>query len=160
MGLDITAYETLKLVRATNEISDEEIDDGSLVHLYLAGFPVQADGMAEGLYEASSATHGFRAGSYGGYNRWRYNLAKLVNTTDEAVWANPQPGPFVELINFSDAEGFIGPKTCAKLTGDFAEWKDRAVRFPDEHEGWFLRIYSSFHEAFELASKNGCVKFH
>ena len=45
-------------------------------------------------------------------------------------------GPFWELINFSDCEGVIGPKTSAKLAGDFAAFQEKA----DAHHGqWFGR---------------------
>ena len=98
---------------------------------------------------------GFRAGSYSGYNQWRNQLANLVGTTDKRIWENPVPGPFVELINFSDCEGTIDSKTSAKLAKDFQEYQGEA-NIKDEH---FVQIYNHFRIAFECASDGGSVVF-
>ena len=50
------------------------------------------------------------------------NLNDVLNESDELK----VDIPFVELLNFSDCEGFIGPKTSAKLHADFLEWDEKA----------------------------------
>lgn len=162
MGLDITAYQHVRLLRAmtVQQANAEDYDPGDRAGTLLyVDHPsrTQHDGMTEGVYEVSGAEYGFRAGSYGGYNGWRAALARLIGTTDEAIWADPKLAPFVELIHFSDCEGFIGPQTSAKLAKDFAEWDERAAEALDQ---WELRVYRSFTKAFRLASADGAVQFH
>ena len=86
----------------------------------------------------------------------------MSGTTTSAVWTNQPPGPFVELINFADDEGFIGPKTCAKLAKDFVDNRDKAVAFcarsPDGD--WFLRNYDKFADGFSFVGPEGACKFH
>lgn len=169
MGLDITAYEKVTLVRAmtVKQANAEDYDpyDRKETLLYL-DHPsrTQHDGMTEGAYAYDGETMHFRAGSYGGYNQWRSWLAAMTGTTDQAIWDNPKPGPFVELIHFSDCEGFIGPQTSAKLAKDFEDWADRAVAFSkglDADDGrWFGAQYDKWANAFHIAAKGGAVKFH
>ena len=78
-----------------------------------------------------------------------------------AVWDNPPPNaPFVELINFSDCEGFIGPVASAKLAKDFAAFRDRAQSADSTHGAYDFERYCKWQEAFEFAADNGCVQFH
>jgi hypothetical protein len=103
-------------------------------------------------------THNFHAGSYSGYNAWREQLANLIGTTCEKMWADPKPGPFAELINFADHEGTLASTVSKKLFKDFKEWKDRAIKF--NNDGWFYDRYLHWMKAFEIASDNGAVSFH
>lgn len=160
MGLDITAHETLVLVRkcSVERFRDEEIDDPELECLYATKhFLAATDGMAGGVYRSTGKTSGFGAGSYGGYGEWRQQLARLVGTTAESVWADPKPGPFVELINNSDCEGFIGPVTSKKLAADFAAHQEAAKKVGDQ---WFFARYLDWKRAFELAANGGAVVLH
>lgn len=165
MGLDITCHEKISLIRsmslmeyrATNDDDNEET-----TYLYGCG---TTDGIPDGFYRVSGNKYGFRAGSYGGYNEWRANLARMLGTTDRQIWRNPRPGAFVELIDFSDCEGFLGPKACAKLASDFAQYREMAVEFSKtfeiEEEGvYFLRKYDEWARGFEVAGQGGCVHFH
>lgn len=169
MGLDITAYERVKLVQACTlkelreltERPDETRNDVTSLYYAHVDYIPRADGLVEGFYEHSGEQVVFRAGSYGGYNRWRANLAMLVGTTDQKVWdMKPAHGPFVELIAYSDCEGFLGPKTSAKLAADFTEWAARASSHND-FDAYFVETYANFRAAFELAARGGgVVKFH
>lgn len=161
MGLDITAY------RGLVPTSDPDAH-------YLSGnaaeFKARADGLEDGRYDADQCI-GFAAGSYGGYNAWRDQLAQLAGYPRVRHLAGYKPpedlyaagaweateGPFWELINFSDCEGFIGPKTSAKLARDFAEFQAKADAHEDE---WFRRKYAEWRKAFELAANDGAVDFH
>lgn len=163
MGLNIRAFERLELVatRPTNGWADDDWDDdGSVILSPAHGFAEATDGVeaTDGMVPGKYAIHGeqihFRAGSYSGYNGWREWLAAQVGTTPRAVWSDPKPGPFVELINNSDCEGFIGPKTAAKLARDFQEHAGRIVG--DDYE---VQRYRDWQRAFELAANGGAVKF-
>lgn len=176
MGLDITAYGKVILVRAMDVkrySSDKEAqslaDSDGHVYLCQDGKRPQSDGMADGVYAISGPVFGFRAGSYGGYNDWRNQLAlMMLGMPAEQVWRMcempitatkaeaEKPLPFVELINFSDCEGFIGPKTCAKLSADFANNQKKA----DKGDAWFRQKYADWRKAFAIASEGGAVDFH
>lgn len=171
MMLDITAYPNVALKRSltVTQANEEDYDPGPNEEALLyVDHPTrtQHDGMPEGIYNYLGKPYGFRAGSYGGYNAWRSELARLIGTTDEEIWRNPQPGPFVELIHFSDCEGFMGPQTSKKLAADFDAWEERAAKHvPGSGWGaadakWFIDAYRRWSKAFHLAADGGAVQFH
>lgn len=172
MGLDISVFCDIKKIEP--QPSREYYGDGAYLdqHPY---FKKQADGIESGWYSYESS-YGFRAGSYGGYNQWRESLASLVGLSPEEIWQSADKfdgKPFVELINFPDCEGVIGPQTSAKLLKDFKDFEDKAkeVRMygDTDEEGkpldewmlnYFYNKYQEWMKAFELASNNGAVSFH
>lgn len=176
MGLDITAYKNLTKVDAVYHEDGEPIDPQTRKPFdfdYCQPVPNEhydrADGVTSGVYKYEDLM-GFRAGSYGGYNQWRENLAKLSGWKEgtynqfgkdwpshaASAW-EADSGPFWELINFSDCEGTIGPQTSAKLAKDFEEHQAKA----DAHESkCFRSLYADWRKAFEMASQNGIVSFH
>jgi hypothetical protein len=161
MGLDITAYS--RLVQTADP-------DGEWLPATDAEFIARNDGLESTRYAAEKCLR-FQAGSYGGYNQWRDQLAQLAGYPKVRHLAGYKPpedlyaagawaateGPFWELINFSDCEGFIGPKTSAKLAADFAAFQDKADAHPEQ---WFRDRYAKWRAAFELASNDGAVAFH
>lgn len=164
MGLDIQTYsEVTRLGDITEACRDGEC--GHDLHIWEQ--PHYAERMApltEGAY-VGDAGPSFRAGSYGGYNWWREQLARLIGQTPDAIWSNPdahKDTPFVELIDFSDCDGQIGPDAARELAKDFAEWEERAMEFktddPDADDYWRGR-YKLFKEAFEQAAEGGVVVF-
>jgi hypothetical protein len=205
MGLDISAVSKLEPIEVPEDIeqwSDEwydwEADQGGDVYNVWSSpnFPEQAEGMEDGTYIARDSQHtSFRAGSYSGYGTWRDWLAQatmggILNKSGgaQSMWDSADGGdyglPFMELINFSDAEGIIGPVASKKLYYDFRkyendvmDWMDRMYlsRKPidssswDEKEPqpldkgdfeWFQRQYQEWKNAFRIASDNGIVMFH
>lgn len=176
MGLDITAYS--KLTPITPELKDGEPTAANywetMVEVYLnPDFPGRELPLVAGWYGFSDRVD-FRAGSYGGYNRWRDWLAQIAgypatpfalygSTTqrhDAGAWATDS-GPFWELINFSDAEGVIGSAVATKLAKDFAEWDARA-KAASESAGdpWLYEAFANWRRAVELAADGGGVRFH
>jgi hypothetical protein len=157
MGLDISSY------RGLRRLDCEGAWDGECEHVFLApnpDFPGREGSVGQGCYEYAESGEGFRAGSYSGYNRWREGLAALVGTTPRAVWNDPArhaDTPFVELINFSDCEGCIGPEVAAELAKDFAEWDERARATMDD---WEYGLYRQWRAAFEMAADGGAVDSH
>ena len=68
--------------------------------------------------------------------------------------------PFVELIDFSDCEGVIGPKVAAKLAKDFADYEFMASAFAAEsNDDFFLALYREWRRAFEWAADGGMIYF-
>jgi hypothetical protein len=177
MGLDIGAMSNLRLREDLVRDEDWEVRDkdgnhqtGSFhVVSIIEDFKEVADGLQDDrVYEYDEYVH-VRAGSYGGYSRWRYMLCEMaLGVQPDIVWANPERfkgAPFFELINFSDCEGTIGCETAQKLFHDFMSNRDRALayskRLPPGHEAeYWLDKYGEWMKAFELASKDGCVDFH
>jgi hypothetical protein len=159
MGLDITAYQTVKLeipctLQQLASMRDRDRDDEVFLFNELV-FEARCDGLAHGFYTVSGGRRDFRVGSYGSYNDFRRGLAALVGETPERIWGDPDfKGPFAELINFSDCEGFIGPWTSDKLAKDFEAYRFKAGG------GDFGRLYAEWLAAFKLASQTGAVKFH
>lgn len=154
MGLDLSAYSNLQLV----ECSEQPCDDH--VHVYPnSDFPGRADRLVKGCYTYGKRFH-FRGGSYSGFNEWREWLSDIaLGVSPREVWDDPERfvgKPFVELINFSDCEGVIGPETSAKLAKDFAEHAQEAARRDTGYE--YLK-YRDWWKAFELAAGNGGVIF-
>ncbi len=163
MGLDISAYYGAKKV-------DGDIEDDHHVNIYiLDAFRKQADGLIEGCYELPVPWYfgeHFRAGGYSWYNAWRNWLAGVVGKTDKEIWENPDPSiPFVDLINFADNEGTIGPKTSGKLHEEFVRlWPDALKATKKIEDNYtaiqYMTVYLRFSDAFETARNKGFVVFH
>ncbi len=170
MGLDISYYKDVKLVRACD---GEDCDDAGVNTVFIYANPDfpdvnQHDGMVSGLYSHGEGGR-FQAGSYGVYSRWRVQLCEMsFGCLPQYVWTNfgnYKGLAFAELIHFSDCEGVIGPKTSAKLAADFAQHQERAEKyattFKEEFDReWFLKKYAEWRNAFEFAAQNGAVCFH
>lgn len=163
MGLDITAYRKIeKMVEYENRLRDD--------HFYLvvnSDYPQQADGLIRGFYSCNSNPFDLEVGSYLGYKLFREKLAKLIGTSCRKIWKNPVPGPFVELINFADNDGTIGPVTSKKLYKDFLDYIPKVQDATgtgffgnQDDDEFFISLYQGFMYAFEIASDGGCVVFH
>jgi len=169
MGLDITAYQGIKLID-TCDVDDfeEKHDWETTCHVwpgYADGthYPEQLAGgniVPDGVYEYEEK-FGFRAASYSWYNQWREILSMLfIGVIPACVWASPgnyKEHPFYYIVNFSDCEGVIAGAAAKKLANDFETFSTRAHQHPDD---WFIRIYDDFHKAFRMAASNGFVDFH
>jgi hypothetical protein len=182
MGLDVTAYETVAALDPqpprpwTDDLYEEAIhvfSYGAFEHA-LNGLPYDYEIsplagsliLDAGWYQATGETLGMRAGSYGGYNRFREALADAaLGVTPDVVWNEPTAyaaSPFFELIHFADNEGCLSGVACAHLAADFAE--QREVVLPkwdpdDETQSWFREKYDGWQELFKLASGDGLVVF-
>ena len=185
MGLDITAYSHLKHIGrhekdpARNEGEPGGMDDWCYYDNHVEAyaydtFPASyrglptlwtADGLVHGgCYEITeqTETHGFRAGSYGGYNAWRQNLANQFNPAPRKLddglryLTEPDPAkPFYELIWFADNEGCIGPEAAKDLLADFRKHASAYVPYFEQGD-----TYTDWTRAFELAANGGLVYFH
>ena len=203
MGLDISYYPNVKRIpdeevpegveafnREYEEWEKSRFNEGNNNYLYYLDpdrgyFGGHMKGIEPGWYEVSrddSDVNYFRAGSYSGYNEWRNDLALAAGYEGGAdeVWSmgdrlyEPDSPPFLELINFSDAEGVIGPDISKKLYNDFVNYENKVKQevdnwylkiHPEKEYGvddtkWFLSKYEDWKKAFEAASKGGFVSFH
>lgn len=172
MGLDISYYTKLQLAANQGFNRDgEPIGEGFTLAKNDGDFRNREEGVdLDAVYVGESAGV-FPCGSYGSYNYWRNDLAKLAGYAAfpgedspkrahcMTAWEVVTSGPFWELINFSDCEGTIGPVVSAKLAKDFAKFDDAAKAFKDGGP-YFCELYSDFRKAFETAADNGAVEFH
>ena len=170
MGLDITYVSKIR------ETVENEEESGFSTN-YNECFDYQLGSLKKfAQYDTTSEseTGHFRAGSYSGYNQWRNELAIIAGyDSAEQVWEdfdsnirlvklkriegeNAKLKPFYEIINFSDAEGLIGPEICKKLYQDFIDFDDKAK----EKDSWIYEKYLKWKEAFKVASDDGLVAFH
>lgn len=170
-GLDVTAYEKLSIVPSPQFDSDGEPEGENQVHLAPGPFPERFAGLTAGKVYRYESAFGFRGGPYSWYNYWRNELAKLAGNAqttyktfdgktelryDATVWKN-KTGPFWELIDFSDAEGVIGPIVCKRVSKDFVQYQDAASKHPDEY---FRASYQDWMKAFAKCANGGAIVFH
>lgn len=178
MGLDITAYRKLTKLDVLFDEDGEPVDPTTRepVKNYVRvranhDFPGREQGLEDRAAYAYEDADSFWSGGYSRYNHWREELAELAGyplteytqygatsmRRDAAAWAGLCEGkPFVELVNFSDCEGVIGPVVAAKLAKDFAEWSERAAQRGDD----FYQKFDEWRRCFEFAADGGAVCFH
>jgi len=117
----------------------------------LAGYPLtddpNAQAMAEFRRQLAAKTPGIPAPD-----------PSESSATHTAGCIDGIPGPFMELINFSDCEGTLGPVVCAKLAEDFQEFDDRAKSAWGGDSGPYA-IYSNWRKAVEMAADRGAIAF-
>lgn len=78
-------------------------------------------------------------------------LKRILKSGDEIDLINLQNKPFIELICFSDCEGYVGPEVCKKLHLDFIKYNDVAK---EKMSDWYYDLYKEFMDA---TSVDGCV---
>lgn len=172
MGLDISAYSRLKLVEnvALDSHGDPVGSDDLVRFPTNSDFPGREQGLIDrGFYRVEGEDLYIGCGSYGSYNRWRNDLAKLAGYPEKShrsgfgsrvghdvgAW-EAGGGPFWEQITFSDCEGTIGPVVAAKLAKDYADFESQA----EQVGGHFWSLYQRWKKAFEMAADGGAVVFH
>jgi hypothetical protein len=173
MGLDISVFSKLVEAPDAQRDADGELVDYDSFRTFFDNpdFPGRIEGLKSGtVYRIGEHGDGLCAGSYGGYNRWRNELAQMAGYPlteyethygktaegyDAGAWAAGS-GPFFEQIQFSDCEGTIGPVVSAKLAKDYAEHAGKAEKIG----GRFWEMYQEWRATFEFAADRGAVVFH
>jgi hypothetical protein len=184
MGLDITGFSNLRYLghHEVPEHSEHPYDPETYERVHvealaydafphaLMGIPNQrlktystSQFITCGCFELTEKTeqHAFRAGSYGGYNRWRQDLADRFNPYRDNGRPGPE-GPFYELIWFADNEGTIGELAATSLLGNFRQYEVeyRAAHLGSEMGDYFVEKYADWLRACELAADSGLIDFH
>ena len=151
MGLDITAYKNIKIIES------EEPE----YYFSNTGFPQSnmIDFENKEIQINFDEEFDFRAGSYGGYNKFRNELCISANNiSDEELWASKDESlKFYWLINFTDCDGYIGTSYCDILYDEFCKYEDEVKLKLNEY---FHETYDNFKEAFRLGQESGLVSFH
>lgn len=166
MGLDITAVSRLEHCGPVPSGFDWEENWGTYFQAH-GPFPHSTRGLVLGhLYMRGdeSESMSFRAGSYGGYNAWRDDLARFASgISAEQYWAhsNGIDLPFYELINFADNEGTIGWVAAKDLLEDFTTHHDAYVLAHAGPDGDYdIERYDDWTQACFLAANYGLIDFH
>lgn len=170
MGLAVTGYEKLGYLGTLDagDAAEANLDEGFLDLRPQRGVPDRSDGLKPGWYMPIGKQHAVGNVSYSGYGAWRRMLAAMVGVDLKKLWKHHHAGPFVELLNYADNEGFFGPKTSTKLAADFKAYRPTAVAFAGAVGGkgfeWsgtdWLKLYNDYAKAFAVAAGSGVVYFH
>ena len=157
MGLDIRAYSQCSPIEVTFD-EDDEVVEANVVKPYVnPDFPTQAESVSSDVWYRYRDHMSFQAGSYPFYGPWRRELARVGGYEAEDAWeGRVTQGPFVELVNFADNEGVLGPMTSAKLAQDFRDNRERARELMDAED---FRLYGKWIEALTMASDGGLINF-
>jgi|TARA_B110000914_G_C15451442_1_gene441137 hypothetical protein len=134
------------------------------------------DPFKTGYYrDEGDSEHSFRVGSYSYYGNWRKLLALAIGFEHIGdIWKlGPynEDIPFIELLDFSDADGNLGPTVSNKLYNDFEGMQDRVYEFIDNmmfgvipgnklnmtEVRDFKIVYEDWKLAFEIARDSGMV---
>ncbi len=165
MGLDITAYRKLTKLDVIFDEYGEPIDPVTrkrIENYYKVwdhpDFPGRAEGLEHGAVYAYGEAECVFSRSYGRYNRWRNTLARLGGYRADDAWDGlvRDGAPFLELVDFADNEGAIGPVVAAKLLHDFEEFDERSNATGDDY---FYRDYCRIRSGLEMAADGGALEF-
>lgn len=168
MGLDISAYSKVRVVKNHALSSDEEVEsvwNGQNRMLYVQSFWADRALPFKNQDEVTSTGEygSMRAGSYSGYNSWRNTLCQTINgVSSDFLYDNEEKfigTPFYELINFSDAEGTLGTEVAKKLLNDFETHLPKMIEVHGL-DSYFVNKYQEWIDMFKLASDDGVVIFH
>lgn len=159
MGLDVYVHRNVTFDPQVADYDDPRYDEGQHVHLYaIDAFTRQADGMPGGVYRAARKYEHIARWSYHGYGRFREILCQVaLGVAPEQVWhaADAFAGrPLVDLINFSDCEGFFGPQTSGRLADELDALRPKLVERMDRYD---LEQLDGLRAGFRAAADTGGV---
>lgn len=155
MSVVFRAYHGIKRVN----VKPDDIDcDDNLQAIYIGQDWKQADDLVRDEVYSYEEQWDFLHLSYGYYNRFRNELAKLAGYPEaeksDDEYTNKYPfaqsafkaesGLLWDLINFSDCEGEIGAKTCQKILDDLNVLRPRIFELPQEFQGYFKDLIEGF----------------
>lgn len=171
MGVSVTAYSQVDFIASSRDLSEnkqDEIYDNNGTHLYPNyDFPSHSNGLEEGFYYYRDRK-AILSMSYGGYNRWREKLCRIIyNVEPNVVWNDDKnlpeyqqyvDKPFYRLIHFSDCEGFLGTKTCIELLLDFTRYSEQ-IKEQWSEDDLSVPLVDEWIEGLVLASDSGVVVY-
>lgn len=124
-------------------------------------FPAHISGLDSNMfYRCNGKKMRFGAATYEEYQKFRVHLARVAGFTNELeLILKGGPLYFIELLNFSDSEGTIGPMVCKKLYNDFRDNYDIAEEYFKgvEEGGKYWMHYQNWCKALSVARQNGAI---
>ncbi len=137
-------------------------------HYEVASLPLGREGLKVGCYVTGRGGRSFSFEiGYSDYARWFDELYRLVYGLDAkgvcGRFRRHRRKPFLELLDVgstSDGQA-IGPRTSAKLFGDFVAFAGRAGKYftQDADLAWMWEVYRDFRRALRIASDDGFVAY-
>ena len=124
-------------------------------------FPAHISGLdSELFYKCNGKRMLFGAATYIEYGEFKNHLAKIAGfETAEKLWTSGVPTFFLELINFSNSVGTIGPVICQKLYSDSKDNYEIAEKYfinLDNGEKFWMH-YQNWCKALHVAKQNGAI---
>lgn len=172
MGLDIIAYKELTVIEPKRYNPDTMWRPGESMIWSETHFKGRGEGIEPLAYYKWNDLFHFRAGTYSGYNEWREKLDKFrqylmqqaseqSNETFTDQVKDADGHMFMELIDFADNEGVIGPVVSKKLHHDFKVNEKQAQTYAKtiENGDYWLEKYALWQKAFDYAKDDGAVEF-
>jgi len=167
MGLSIRAISRAMFVECDGNAVPGDPDGEPCDHdATVRSFPLKREGLKSGCYVTGKGGRSFSFEiAYSHYARWFDELYQMVYGVDAngvyRDFRSYRGKPFVEFVNVpSSSDGpTIGPKTSAKLHGDFAAFARKAKKHFTQTEelAWMWEIYKDFRKAVKIASDDGLV---
>ncbi len=124
-------------------------------------FPAHISGLDSTIfYRCNGKRMRFGAATYQEYQQFKHHLSRIAGFQNELeLIFKGGPIYFVELLNFSDSEGTIGPMICKKLYNDFKDNYDIAEEYftnlEDGRKFWIH--YQNWCKALSVARQNGAI---
>lgn len=166
MGVTVRAYSEAYPIRAKHLSEEDESLWETHVKVFPGHFPFSFRGLESGVwYETEGIPeYDILSTAYGSYGAFRRSLAEFRNLRVEDLWDDTtNSDPFAAIINFSDAEGFIGNIAIKELRNAFIAHRDDYLAWTASLESAYTQVdynqtYDSFITGLEFA-KDGFISF-
>lgn len=156
MGLDVSVYQNIKE-------TDNESDADFTAFVIDENWKWKIKNLKDGANYTGDCVDNSISYAYSSHSQFRAMLLQLIGRTDllkpdgrvnyELITDDV---PFFAFIDFADNEGCLDFEVSEKIYADFAEWNGKAQQTLN---GFDLRRYNEWMNAFDLARKNGVVVF-
>jgi len=121
-------------------------------------WPERADYLSAGIYRFDEYVHN-RLGPDGDFfaSFLAVLSAKFLKRPYNEAFAEFQPGPFAELVNFRYVGNglLFGPQTAAKLAQDFKDHAEQAAKEAAKEGAYFHQTFVKLGDMFTWASEAG-----
>lgn len=168
MSLDVTIYLNPKFIKSVTQDEFEELEGPGCMIFHVHDVITQpfytqnaGDLIPDSMYSYKDSHH-LNTG-YGQHYAFRALLIETFyggRVRVDDVFTYPESfadKPFIELVNFSDCDGYIAGDVIGELAKDFEVGVGKVSGWPKD----FLSAYQMWREAFSVASKNnGVMRFH
>jgi hypothetical protein len=183
MGLDISGYATMTkyVLERTDDLDADYEKRENEAYQYRQNYPEFArteEGLEDEQWYDTATPKRIDIGhwTYSGWNVFRESLSEFQGIEDiREVWAELKAGKrspdsviLHDIINFTDCDGAVGPKSVKRLAREFAyhkaaylDWLETDDAVSDRHTAeWFRNSYLALTEGFaEVAEGGGFVVF-
>ena len=159
MGLVVTSYRELIADKNNDGINLDGQINKSKGWFQVIIQPHQqqlAPDLVNGGIYISPTEYSFSTGGVDVYKDWLKQLGDIFRCRGTELTFSDGVVPFLELFDFTEAQGYLGHQLSKKLANDFRLFE----HFAKNENPTFNRIYGCFRHAFLFSSwSNGAVRF-